>query len=72
MDLNTQSLEILKLISDASESLCTNKLLFPKENGDRNTAFFMQKLNNGGGITELFNFWIIVVMLLLIRSSCVK
>ena len=38
MDLNTQSLEILKLISDTSESLCTNKLLFPKENGDRNTA----------------------------------
>ena len=38
MDLNTQSLEILKLISDTSESLCTNKLLFSKENGDRKTA----------------------------------
>lgn len=35
MDLNTQSLEILKLISDTSESLCTNNLLFPKGNGNR-------------------------------------
>ncbi|WP_034491557.1 hypothetical protein [Butyrivibrio fibrisolvens] len=38
MDLNTQTLEILKLISDTSECLCHSKVLFPGNNGDKDVA----------------------------------
>ena len=38
MDLNTQTSEILKLISDTSDSICSNKVLFPKEIGEKDKA----------------------------------